>query len=204
MVEILEVQYGLDFNGDGIIGATTLTDQLITALGRADAADPVIGVDDGDVTLATTNIEGAGLAMDALNGKTAKVNITADDTAFWNTIGGIPSIVGDRYINVHGIGFQAEAATGGAIRFATGGMARLAEMGPELVHYPSGATGLAMRDGLYGLPSGAMVDTAAATKEKLRTSGGGDIHINAPVYVYPPTADIHEAIVSAALNQAVG
>ena len=73
------------------------------------------------------------------------------------------------YINRYEVGFTQDvgAATGGMMSFARGGMAHLAELGPELLQFPSGATGLAMTEGAYPLPNGTLVHTAASTRDQL-------------------------------------
>jgi len=66
----------------------------------------------------------------------------------------------------------------GVVTFAKGGtvpssgLARMAELGPELLRFPSGKMGMAMNDGLYGVPPGTFVHTAAQTKRKLSTWDG--------------------------------
>jgi hypothetical protein len=129
-----------------------------------------IHVQDQDVNDAEAALDRVHGALDRLNGKTATV-----------------------YVNRVGVG-PIEAATGGAVRFASGGVARLAELGPEMLRYPSGATGLAMTDGLYSIPSGTHVDTAAATREKVGTGAPTFDFKGATIYIVPPTPDIHDAI----------
>jgi hypothetical protein len=58
-------------------------------------------------------------------------------------------------------------AIGGVVNFATGGMVHLAELGPEMLRYPSGAIGMAYTEGNYVVPNGTHVDTANATASTL-------------------------------------
>lgn len=60
-------------------------------------------------------------------------------------------------------------ASGGTVRSDT---ARMGELGPELLRYPSGKTGMATTDGLYTVPLGTYVFTAAQTKRMMRSWDG--------------------------------
>lgn len=60
-------------------------------------------------------------------------------------------------------------AKGGTVRSDT---ARMGELGPELLRYPSGKTGMATTDGLYTVPLGTYVYTAAQTKRMMRNWKG--------------------------------
>ena len=66
--------------------------------------------------------------------------------------------------------YQARGyANGGTVRSDT---ARMGELGPELLRYPSGKTGMATTDGLYTVPLGTYVYTAAQTKRMMRSWNG--------------------------------
>jgi hypothetical protein len=120
---------------------TALTDLVTATYMLIVAADP----DD-----AFTDIASVKAAVEGLPDGTVK--ISADTTSFWNMIGGIPQIVGDRYVNVHGVGFYAEAL-GGVVgaghrhgldtaalgRVSSGNITMVGEHGPELINLPGGA-----------------------------------------------------------------
>jgi hypothetical protein len=92
-------------------------------------------------------------------------------------------------------------AIGGTFNFATGGMVHLAELGPEMLRYPSGAIGMAYREGNYVVPNGTHVDTASATASTLNGGRANrQILITGPVYIYPATPDLHDAIASTVLR----
>lgn len=55
-------------------------------------------------------------------------------------------------------------AKGGTVRSDT---ARMGELGPELLRYPSGKNGMALTDGLYSVPIGTYVYTASKTSRML-------------------------------------
>jgi hypothetical protein len=78
-------------------------------------------------------------------------------------------------------GTSAQETTGrlgGVMGYAGGGVvARMAEAGPELLHFSNGGSALALTDGLYNVPRGTFVDTAPATKAKLGGMGGETIVI---------------------------
>jgi hypothetical protein len=115
---------------------TAITDLVTATYMLIVAADP----DD-----AFTDIASVKAAVEGLPDGTVK--ISADTTSFWNMIGGIPQIVGDRYVNVHGVGFYAEALggvspwpdTAALGRVSSGNMTLVGEHGPELVNLPGGA-----------------------------------------------------------------
>lgn len=124
---------------------------------------------------AYTDIAGVKAAVEGLPDGT--VNINADDTSFWNTIGGIPQIVGDRYVNVHGIGFE-QLALGGVVPYDTAALGRVSggnltlvgEHGPELVN----------------LPGGSLVTPNHATRYRAEAMGGDVFNFNGPVTIVAP------------------
>jgi hypothetical protein len=128
------------------------------------------------------------------------VDVTAslDTTGFWDAYLALPDSKAINIYTRNDYGPSPDVAIGGPVRFASGGVARLAEIGPEMLRFPSGNIGMAMTDGLYAIPNGTQVDTAAATRDKLggglgRKTGmfaGATVNIN----VYPSTPDVHDAI----------
>jgi 3-dehydroquinate dehydratase len=75
------------------------------------------------------------------------------------------------------------ARNGGVIDgYAQGGVvAQMAEVGPELLHFPNGGVALARNPGIYTVPQGTYVDTAPATAEKLGGMGRpfiGELHVH--------------------------
>jgi hypothetical protein len=93
-------------------------------------------------------------------------------------------------------------AIGGVVNFATGGMVHLAELGPEMLRYPSGAIGMAYTEGNYVVPNGTHVDTASATASTLnggRNNRSG-ITDHRPGLHHPATPDLHDAIASTVLR----
>ena len=71
---------------------------------------------------------------------------------------------------------------GGVAGYASGGVvAKMAEWGPELLHFPNGGVALARNPGIYSVPQGTYVDTAPATAEKLGGMGRpfiGELHVH--------------------------
>lgn len=165
---------------DGGIGAlTTSVNNLVEIL--ADIFD--IKINHSSADDASAILSSVAAQMAALDGKTATVYINRREVGFTPDVGADPS-----------------GATGGVIRFATGGIARLAELGPELLRYPSGAIGMAMRDGFYAIPNGTHVSTAAATESTVGNDGR-EFHFHGPVYITPPDGDAHDAFNNWAISQ---
>lgn len=182
-IQLMEIQYDIDINQDGVIGLNT---QLEAAKLNMDTLD----TSSADPTVSDSGMSAAQIALqdiqNQLNGIDGRVSTT---TLYVDTI------------RREGIGFL-ELATGGVAEYATGGYARLAELSPEMVRYPSGATGLAMHEGIYALPSGSHVSTGAATEGALKRRGRdrAGVTITGPVYVYPAAPDIGDALTRSLLN----
>jgi hypothetical protein len=173
------VNMGLINDTDGEIkvnfpNATNLADTLVslqTAINDLVTATYMLIVT-ADPDDAFTDIASVKAAVEGLPDGT--IDISADTTSFWNSIGGIPQLVGDRYINVHGVGFmQALGGVSGAGhlhsldtaalgRVSAGNLTLVGEHGPELVN----------------LPGGSFVTPNHATRYDDRARGGGGLVIN--------------------------
>jgi HAMP domain-containing protein len=95
-------------------------------------------------------------------------------------------------------------ANGGVVGFATGGMVpvRLAELGPELLHFANGGTAIAPRDGAYMVPEGTLVSTAAASATHIgKNYTGPQIHFAGGMTIVPPTPDMHAQSLSNLIMQ---
>jgi hypothetical protein len=134
------------------------------------------------------------------------VGVDFDDAMLWQAIDNLPdSHLITVYYQDGGYYGRAGYAHGGAVRFASGGVARLAEIGPEMLRFPSGNIGMAMTDGLYALPNGTQVDTAMATRDKLGGMSQPTFDFKgATFYIVPPTPDIHDAIAQQFLAGGLG
>lgn len=129
------------------------------------------------------------------------VTTTFDDGGFWAAYNALPN---SKTINVYTANgsYGPTEAIGGMNRFAKGGMVHLAEIGPEMLRYPSGAIGMAYTEGNYQVPNGTMVSTANATAHDLKgRKSMRPIHMQGcTFYITPATADLHDAISSTVLR----
>jgi hypothetical protein len=155
-----ESEATLNADNSGAIGAT---DEAITRAGYFDnyTATADINVNDN----ASGTIAGAIQLLNSLDGASATSYITTVVQTINQTIGG-SAIFG---------------RNGGVMSFANGGVAQLAEAGPEMLHFRDGGTAMAWNRGYYNIPDGTYVDTAPATAHKLAGGGiGVTININGP------------------------
>lgn len=158
----------------GETGTATADATNDAALAAIDAASDSLSGWDGSTGTANINandnasgtISSVSSALSALNGRTATTYINTVYTTTYQTIG-VPSGVG-------------RAALGGVIdSYADGGVvARMAENGPELLHFPMGGVAIAPSPGVYNVPRGTYVDPAPATAHKLNAMGGGFTFVN--------------------------
>jgi hypothetical protein len=200
-------------------------EQTVTSAAALDPALAAVLEDLGIIEATTENSSGWKLTTDTTESQSAmdtlvstiqglidtlsaiynlQVTTTFDDTSFWQVYNGLPN---SKAINVYTVsGSYGPTADAGAIggvhpAYAAGGVVHLAELGPEMLRFRSGAIGMAYNEGNYMIPDGTHVQTAASTAHQLgngRANRG--ITITGPVYITPTTADLHDAISSSVLR----
>jgi hypothetical protein len=146
-------------NGDATAKIDTAGDKLSGWDGSTGTAD--VNANDN----ASSTISSVSSALSALNGRTATTYINTVYTTTYQTIG-TPAF--------------APFAGGGVVDgYADGGIvARMAENGPELLHFPMGGVAVAPSPGIYAVARGTYVDPAPATAHKLSGMGGGFTLVN--------------------------
>ena len=176
LAQVLAQIFGINLNHDEVDAAGQSVVDLIDNMGILDGTEASPTVEDDSIQSGLNGLLGSLDAIRQLDGSTATVTV--------NT-----------YSNEYSR--EASFATGGVARFAKGGIVHLAELGPEMLRFPSGAIGMAPVRGNYIVPDGTHVATAAATASTLNGMGGGDTILNGPFYITPERG---ETAGQAALN----
>lgn len=178
LTNVLATVYSLQIDSSGAVKVQTDADAAASSVRilAGTSAFPTV-TDNGGGAQVAADAGAALAAVNALNGAHATATITTVvETITKNTLFAHGGVVG---------GYD----DGGVV-------ARMAEAGPELLHFRDGGTGWAMTDGLYGVPRGTYVTPAPASKRALGGDGGG-IHVHGPVNIYPATGDVQREFTAA-------
>lgn len=145
-------------NADAVAKIDTAGDKMSGWDGSTGTAD--VNANDN----ASGTISSVSSALSALDGRTATTYINTVYTTTYQTVGSPGGMF-------FGLGGVAGYADGGVV-------ARMAENGPEMLHFPMGGVAVAPSPGIYAVPRGTYVDTAPATAHKLNSMGGAFTFIN--------------------------
>jgi hypothetical protein len=179
---VLAEAFGIEIDSGDADKANSTINDLLTNLGTLDETDTTTNTAFPGIDGAIGDLGHVQTLLDQLDGRVSNSYVNTYMTTFESTK-------------------QVNLATGGVANFATGGTVHLAELGPEMLRYPSGAIGMAYREGNYVVPNGTHVDTASATASTLNGGRANrQILITGPVYITPATPDLHDAIASTVLR----
>ena len=147
---VLAQIFHININHDELSKAPGDVVTLLDNLGLLDQTDTTTNTDFPGIEGAIGDLDDVQTKLNNLDGRVTSTYVNTYMTTFESTK-------------------QANLATGGVANFATGGMVHLAELGPEMLRFPSGAIGMAYHEGNYMVPSGTHVDTAAATASTINS-----------------------------------
>jgi hypothetical protein len=180
LTNVLATVYSLQIDSSGAVKVQTDADAAASSVRilAGTSAFPTV-TDNGGGAQVAADAGAALAAVNALNGAHATATITTVvETITKNTLFAHGGVVG---------GYD----DGGVV-------ARMAEAGPELLHFRDGGTGWAMTDGLYATQRGTFVTPAPASKSALHRSGDGGFTLINPVFnIYPATGDVQREFTAA-------
>lgn len=165
---VLATAFSILIDSSGAVTAKTDADAAAEALRilNGTSANPEVS-DNGGSAAVATDASAALSAINALNG--AHATVTTEYVTNYVSTGTQPGFI------------PIAGRHGGVMGYADGGIvARMAEAGPELLHFANGGMGMAMSDGLYNVPRGTYVTPAPASKGAL---GGLTVQFQGPVTI---------------------
>jgi hypothetical protein len=153
---------GMNVNWDNLIGTSTVAADNAPATSAISWAQTVLATWGGSSAAARVNV------VDNASG------ILAGVQSMLNNLNGQ---VATTYVQT--IALQAkQMGLGGVAGYADGGVvAKMAEWGPEMLHFPNGGIVVAQTPGIYSVPQGTYVDTAPATAAKMQSVSGGGVNV---------------------------